>query len=270
MSKLRYSIITCVSDFEVYERCLLSSLSRLTGDTPAFELIPIDNRTSTYYAPTALNHGIDISHADIIIFCHQDISLMPDFFNYVERALAGVDDRWGVIGCAGRSIDPEHEVGVVYNGHPGEYDSSYQEKLKRSWNGKMTRHRVHSVDECLFIYNKNSKTRFNDFLKGFHFYASDLCMSLIKNKFDVYATYLPVIHHGTYSSSLHTSDNYWKLFRDLVGNWRNDFKSLYGTHMRWETMGESIRMTSNITFDSESSDFSARVLYMTIDEANND
>lgn len=270
MSKLRYSIITCVSDFEVYERCLLSSLSRLMGDIPEYELIPIDNRTSAYYASAALNHGIDISHADIIIFCHQDISLMPDFFQYVEQALAGVDERWGVIGCAGKSVGLDHKVGIVYNGHPGEYDSNYYEKLSRSWDGKTTRHRVCCVDECLFIYNKKTKTRFNNFLKGFHFYATDLCMSLTKNKFDVYATYLPVIHHGAYSSSLLTRDNYWQLFRDLISNWQKDFKSLSGTHMRWETTDDSICMTSYITFDSESSDFSARVLYMTIEEAKND
>ena len=52
-----FSIITCVSDADVYDQCLLRSVNKMRGDYD-IEVIPIVNNDNRYSASNALNIGL--------------------------------------------------------------------------------------------------------------------------------------------------------------------------------------------------------------------
>lgn len=269
----KYSIVTCVSDFDIYNSCLLASL-RHNHKNIDYELIPIDNRSNGYTASSALNLGVSIAKSKLIICCHQDVTILPDFFNHLEANLKKLTrKKWGILGSAGRLLKLDAvsiqglDVGVVYDGPPANYNEDYQNNLKTSWEGIKTLNKVYSVDECLFIMNKINDIAYDEDLNGFHFYGTDICLNYRRSNYDVYATYLPIIHHGVYSSSLQTNHSYWPLFKRLVNKWLPIYDRCFGTHMHWRRLSDDlVELVSYITTDSISLNFQAKVLYSNITE----
>jgi len=274
----KFSIISCVSDFEVYQKCLVDSLYRFENNN-IYELIPIDNSTGVYSAAQALNLGMKLSKSDYVICCHQDVSLLPGFFDRASRSINDAGDTWGVIGCAGPSMemdidDRPYPVGRVYGGLPSQFDDDFDEKLTRLYDGNTNLTEVFSVDECLFMINKRHNIEFNSVLDGFHFYGADLCLSMKSAGHKVFASYLPIIHHGEFSTSLKDGDvGYWRLYKKFIKLWSRKLKErFFGTHMHWIK-------TKNVNKDLDSTDistyiiknavgrhFSAKILYYTINE----
>lgn len=272
MDKPIYSILTCVSNFNIYNDCVVNSFYNSDINKDEYELIPIDNRMSVYTAPQAINHGLSIAKSDTIICCHQDISFLPGFFDEVKKSIAIAGDDWGVIGSAGRSIELDKVsktpqlVGVVYNGHPGQFCSDFDHKLKKIWEGRKDLTEVHSVDECLFLINKRHKILFNPAINGFHFYGTDFVFSNRSAGYKVYASYLPCVHHGAYSGSLKAKDNYWPLLRKLIKIWSAAYPNCYGTHFHWTTSSKGREIESYIVNETETDTFNASVLQTKIRE----
>ena len=277
MPKPTYSILTCVSDFDVYNNCVVKSFYNSKINKEDYELIPIDNRLSIYTAPQALNHGMTIAKADTIICCHQDISFLPGFFDEMKKSIDYVGEDWGIIGSAGRSLElddlnkrPKHYVGIVYNGHPGQLDINFDDKLVKAWDGRKDITEVYGVDECLFLINKRHKLTFNNAINGFHFYGTDFVLSNRSAGYKVYASYLPIIHHGAYSSSLKTKDNYWPLFRKLIDIWSTSYPNFYGTHFHWSTSKDGREISSYIPLESDYDSFKATTVITEFKERKND
>ncbi len=258
-----YSILTCVSNYDVYNDCVVNSFYNSKINKDLYELIPIDNRMSIYTAPQAINYGLTIAKSDLVICCHQDVSFLPGFFDEVEKSVKKAGEDWGIIGSAGRSLELDKVtkkpkfIGVVYNGHPGDLSEDFDTKLIKCWDGYRDLIEAHTVDECLFLINKRHKIFFNEILNGFHFYGCDFAFSMRSAGYKVYAAYLPSIHHGAYSSSLKTKDNYWSLFRKLLDRWSAAFPECYGTHFHWTTSKNGREIASYIPFESDNDSFKA-------------
>lgn len=276
MKAPNYSIITCVSDFDVYNSCLLSSLEQFENND-LYEVIPIDNRNKAYTASAAINLGLKIAHSDIIICCHQDVTLLPRFFDILSNHIKNLkrNKKWKLIGCAGRRYDPnrtdfsEGDVGIVFNGPPGYKGQDFELALERPWNGMTDLTEVHCVDECLFIINNShdDKLVFDTNLKGFHFYGVDYSIQARQAGYKVYAAYLPIIHHGAYSSSLIVNQDYWYLYKDLISKWIKVEDRCFGTHMHWRKRADGIKeISSYIVANADTHRFRAKILYSTINE----
>lgn len=276
MAKPIYSILTCVSNYNIYNDCVVNSYYNSNINKDVCELIPIDNRMSIYTAPQAINYGLTIAKSDTVICCHQDVSFLPGFFDEVEKSIREAGENWGIIGNAGRSIEIDKTtqkpkfIGVVHNGHPGKFGLDFDLVLKKCWHGEAQLTEVHTVDECLFLINKRHGITFNEAINGFHFYGADYAFSMRSAGHKVYAANLPSIHHGAYSSSLKTKDNYWPLFRKLLDMWSTTFQECYGTHFHWTASESGKDIASYIPFESDNESFKASTTHTEFRERRND
>lgn len=234
---MKFSIITCVSNPTIYRDCLLDSVKKCRSKHD-IEIIPIINNNNLYSASIALNIGIDVSKSDILIFAHQDVRLLDDWFTLATKTIESLSENWAIVGAAGINskynrdhigkwggsvVDEKIIVGTVY-------DSDDSEAY---WDGSKEISKIHCADECLFILNKKHGLRFDPGFNGFHFYGVDLCLQARAAAYDVVGAHLPIVHYGKYSASMSGNQQYWHYLRKLYNKWRLQFPVLLGTHMHW-------------------------------------
>lgn len=258
----KFSVITCVSKPDVYNSCVLDSIAKVRKKHDV-EIIPIINNNNLYSASNALNIGIDAAKSNVLIFAHQDIRLLGDWFELLEDWIALASEDWAVIGSAGiglqfgrsdigrwggaKNVDTV-AVGTVF-------DSDIA--TEPYWNGIKELTKTHCVDECLFVLNKSSGLRFDTQFTGFHFYGVDICLQARAAAYSVYCAHLPIIHYGQYSSSFTGDKKYWVYLRYLHNKWKLQFPEMLGTHMHWATgLDDNIssELTSYISLKLEDGD----------------
>lgn len=237
-----YSVITCVSRPEVYQSCLLDSINQCRHKH-AIEIIPIINNNNQYSAAAALNFGIDAAKSDVLIFVHQDVRLLFDWFDTLRELLDNIEEDWGILGSAGISLEYGRgdvgkwggalhtdtvAVGSVWDTDEGVPNPPY-------WDGIKGLTKVHCADECLLVMNRKTGLRFDLGFTGFHFYGVDICLQSRSAAYPVYCAHLPIIHYGKYSASFVGDQKYWVYLRRLHHKWRTRFPELLGTHMHWST-----------------------------------
>jgi hypothetical protein len=161
---------------------------------------------------------------------------------------------------------------VVYDGAPGSDYADYETKLKVVWNGVRDLTEVYAVDECLYVINKVSGIDHDKQFRGFHFYGADICYNYRQNGYKIYASMLPLIHHGSFSGSLRGNNDYWPLFKMLANKWKEKYPKCFGTHMHWkyDSINKILEMSSYITAEAVSNSFHSKILYATINENSND
>lgn len=239
---MKCSVICCVSDPKVYQQCLLDSVNRTRGDHKV-EIIPILNLKNQYSASNALNVGIDVARTDILVFAHQDVCLLDEWFDHLETTINSLGNDWGVIGAAGIALEygikdigcwggalkkDTVAIGAVWGSDKNLDELPY-------WSGERRTTKVHCVDECLLVLNRPLGLRFDPVFTGFHFYGVDVCLQARAAAYPVYGAYLPIIHYGRYSASFIGDRKYWIYLRLLHHRWHMRFPELYGTHMHWCT-----------------------------------
>ena len=251
-----FSLVCCVSKPDVFQKCLVDSLYATNEDLD-IEIIPIYNYGNNYSASIALNLGIDVAKSNKVILAHQDVSFTKEFFNN----LSNIDkcDDWAIIGTAGIDLKyGKNDIGrwggalnvdTVAVGTIYDTDEAYIDG-KPFWCGSCDIAEVHSVDECLFVLNKESSIRFDDSFNGFHFYGADICLEARNNGYKVYVFDLPIIHYGQFSSSLQSENGYWKYLNMLHDKWNLIFPEMYGTHMHWND-GEVISYISSNLYSND-------------------
>lgn len=257
----KISIITCVSRPEIYDRCLLASINKQRRGHD-IEIIPILNEHNRYSASNALNTGIDVARSDLLVFAHQDVCLLHDWFGKLLDTVETLPDDWAILGAAGISLDyTRADIGrwggalhtdTVAVGSVWDSD----EKLDRPpyWDGKKEASRTHCADECLIVLNRKVAARFDPLFTGFHFYGVDLCLQARAAAWGVYCAHLPIIHYGSYSASFTGDSKYWLYLRLLYNKWHLQFPELLGTHMHWATFDGIQELTSYINVSIDSGD----------------
>lgn len=265
-----FSIICCISDPEVFDKCLLSSLKEVGKDYD-WEIIPVMNHNNVYSASNALNAGLDVSKSDNIIFVHQDIRLLDNWFEILERNIQQLPEDWGILGCAGiDALYGKDDIGKWGGALEGNtvavgsiWDSDETLDEEPYWNGSKDLTKVHCIDECLFVMNKKTGLRFDPQFNGFHFYGVDMSLSCRAASFGCYASHLPLVHYGKYSASLIGDNRYWVFLRFLHNKWKLRFPELYSTHMHWAD-GE---LTSYISMGLSSGDLNIDIKAMGVSKA---
>lgn len=233
-----FSVITCISKPDIYDKCLLSSINSCRGDFDV-EIIPIINNNNRYSASNALNIGIDVSRSEYLVFAHQDVKLLDNWFHKALHVISNIDDDWAVLGSAGISLDfSRSDIGMWGGSNVVDtvavgtvFDSD--DAIKPYWDGIKTLSKSHCVDECLFILKKSSGLRFDTQFTGFHFYGVDICLQARAAAYSVYCADLPIVHYGQYSASFVGNSRYWVYLRLLFNKWRLLFPEMLGTHMHW-------------------------------------
>jgi len=192
-----------------------------------YEKILIDNTTNKFKsASVALNYGIEKASGDYIMFVHQDVSLKSNtWLNDVEKSLIGYT-KLGVAGVAGSKQDIDGVYTNLIHGNPPLACGSFRIKNIEE---------VQTVDECLFIIPSNiaKKNKFDEkTCSGWHLYAVEYCLSVLKLNYQVYLIPNEIYHFST-GFSLDTS--YYKILKKVVKKHMNDCTNIRTTVGNWDT-----------------------------------
>ena len=101
----KITFVVAVNNREVFEQNFLASPC-LRG--PHGHEIIVQERFAS--ATKAYNDALSRSSNDLIVFCHQDMYLPEGWLNDLRRELnylASSDPNWGVLGCAGITVDSQ-------------------------------------------------------------------------------------------------------------------------------------------------------------------
>lgn len=252
-----FSIISCISQPDVYDDCILKSANECRNGHD-IEFIPVLNLEGLYSASLALNVGIDAAKSDILVICHQDVRLLGDWFTKLAETIDQLSEDWAVLGSAGISLDHYRDDigrwGGSLKAETAAVGSVWDDDLKLDqppyWDGEKDPVKCHCVDECLFVLKKSTGLRFDPLFNGFHFYGVDICLQARAAGYDVYCSDLPIIHFGKYSASFTSNSGYWTYLRRLRDKWEHLFPEMLGTHMHWADE----ELTSYIPTELESED----------------
>jgi len=169
MSRIpQISFVTCVSDWQTYEKSVDASLKTLDTPKAMFEQIPIENTGNQFSASQALNQGIQRSLGRLVVLCHQDLLFPRNWLSCLLQRIDEVESQapaWGVIGLAGCCREGSR-AGHVMDPH-GEF---YYPPLPRE---------VQTLDELCLIIRRDSGLRFDEHFDHFHLYGADLCLTAI-------------------------------------------------------------------------------------------
>jgi len=137
-------------------------------------------------AAKAYNDAIEKSPNDLMIFCHQDIFFPDTWLSELQRGLDYLeqhDQRWGVLGCSGITVD-EQMWGQVYSSGLGVIGKMPENPMP-----------VQTLDEIVLIFRKSSGLRFDDDLPHFHLYGTDVCMRATQRGMTNYAVSAFCVHN---------------------------------------------------------------------------
>ncbi len=128
----------------------------------------------------AYNRGLNQAKNDIVVFCHDDLTIETKQWGNKLIKLFEKNKEYGIIGVAGTKYmsntgqwwaNPRKMYGKVQHTHEGKtWLSSYSEDLGQSLEETVI------VDGLFFAVNKNIiKKDFNENFEGFHFYDVSFC-----------------------------------------------------------------------------------------------
>ncbi len=164
--RYKFEFYTLVTRFDEYEEMVISAKnSGFNGNDVNFYYF--DNKNSNDFdGYSGINHALNISNAEYVIFCHQDIIFKYDNYEkliYCINELNNLDKNWAIAGNAGAN-----EIGDVYIKIIDPNGSHSQGPLPQ---------KVKCVDENFIIINMKKNVACSSNLKGFHLYGLDLCQN---------------------------------------------------------------------------------------------
>jgi glycosyltransferase involved in cell wall biosynthesis len=152
-------------------------LLKKTSGVPNIQIIPIENN-GEYSLTEVYNKILLKSHNDILVLCHDDIYF--DSKNWGQKVLNHFKRKpdYGILGLAGTTNMPKSGKwwedfskmkGIVNHEHGGKkWESRYSASSGNQIDD------VVLVDGLFIVINRNNlKEKFNEDIKGFHFYDVD-------------------------------------------------------------------------------------------------
>ncbi len=167
---MNFTIASAVNDDGILNSCLLSS-----PDIGAQTEVLLQRGFST--AGDAYNEAMAKAKGEVIVLIHQDVYLPAGWFEQVAAAIRELeltDPNWGVLGVYGITAEGK------YHGHL--FCNANQCALGKPITGAME---VGTLDEVvLMIVRRDSGLRFDEGLKGFHLYGTDICLTANERGFE--------------------------------------------------------------------------------------
>jgi hypothetical protein len=174
-----------------------------------------NNSEGNQFDPYQTFNKIKSSTVDpYIIFCHQDVLLDrgDDFENLLKllEELDRHDPSWAIAGNAGMSSDRGMIAKIT--------DPNNTTK----WLGTLPQP-VHSLDENFLVIKNTANIFSSEELSGFHFYATDLCLSALLNKQNCYV----IDFHLTHLSGGNIKADFWDVQAKFYHRWCREFIFTY-------------------------------------------
>jgi len=169
------SFITCVSDRQLYERCVVASLGQMNCPDGMIQRIAIDNHGNRYSAAQALNLGRTQARGALIVFCHQDVIFPRHWMDCLLEKIKEINQKnasWAIIGLAGRGADGSRS-GHVDDPHGRFFYPPLPQK-------------VQTLDELCLITRQSSTLEFDEYLDHYHLYGADLCLTAVSRDLSCY------------------------------------------------------------------------------------
>jgi glycosyltransferase involved in cell wall biosynthesis len=156
----------------------IEHLVKTSGLHKHLEVIEIINNGESL--TTAYNRGLNQAKNDIVVFCHDDITIETKQWGNKLLKMFEKHPEYGILGVAGTKHmpasgrwweNPKKMYGRVAHTHEGKtWLSTYSEDLNQEIEEAVT------VDGVFFAINKTkTKKTFNEEVVGFHFYDVTFC-----------------------------------------------------------------------------------------------
>jgi hypothetical protein len=197
-----YTIITASNNIKMLNDNLLKSDAVKSAD----KIIVQENYKT---ASEAYNDAIDRSETDLLIFTHQDVYLPPNWCSDLAESIKRLDmgpTNWGVLGAWGVSTTRKGAGFMFCNAFGKTLGHSFSEPKE-----------VQTLDEVLLIFRKSSGLRFDENLKGFHLYGSDLCLTANSMMLKNYAVSAFCLHNSTNYHAF--PKDFWSSYKYLRKKW---------------------------------------------------
>lgn len=163
----RFTVCTLVSDAEHYS-AMRESFERGGFTTDSTQYLFVDNTGPTQMcAYRGGNAMLEVAQGEFVILCHQDVRLLADDRETLEKRLAELerlDPSWALAGNAGGAA-PGRLALRISDGHGTDQNT-----------GNLPT-RVMSLDENFIVVKRRARFGFSEDLSGFHFYGADLCLN---------------------------------------------------------------------------------------------
>jgi hypothetical protein len=212
-SKLRYSICTLVSRPAEYKE-MVESFIQAGFKTDFCEYLYIDNsKKNTYEAFAGLNKFLQEARGKYIILCHQDILLLYDNLEILERRIKEIDQmdsHWGIIANAGAVNIKDIVYKITEPGGMLYTSGTLPAKVK-------------SVDENFILIKRSANLSFSANLKGFHLYGTDLCLIAETIGYSAYVVEFNLLH----KSKGNVDQHFRKIESDLKKKYLSAFRGRY-------------------------------------------
>lgn len=158
---MEWTLISATNSDEVLESSLLSS-----PDIGGASEVILQRGYSS--AAASYNNGLRKAKTDVVIFAHQDVYFPRGWIASLRGALDLLsvrDPDWGVLGIWGDRYSggpPGYLYWTGVDGTAGEPFDGVRE--------------VKVLDEAVLIFRKSSDLSFDERLRGFHMYGTDICL----------------------------------------------------------------------------------------------
>jgi len=200
---MNWTIIAAVNNEAVLNHSLLSS--------PDLKAIPdVILQRGFANAAEAYNSAIQKASSDLLIFVHQDVYLPAGWVASVEATLSSLaqqDPTWGVLGVWGVKSSGATN-GFLYCNATGRVLGDRSTAFAE----------VQSLDEVLLIMRKSSGLTFDQAIKGYHLYGTDLCLEAAHRGLKCYSIPAFCVHN---TNSYHFLPwQFWKTYLYLRKKWR--------------------------------------------------
>lgn len=163
---IRFSICSLVTDLDEYAEMVASFRDGGFGASDC-EFLYLDNSSgNTFDAFAGYNLFLTRAAGDYVILCHQDILLIGQGRDALEKRLAeldSLDPAWALCGNAGGTADGALAVRIT---DPHGSDQSVGTFPARA----------RALDENFILVRRDANLALSHDLGGFHLYGADLCI----------------------------------------------------------------------------------------------
>lgn len=206
-----FTICTLVTRKGEYAEMLDSFVSSgFTSDNCEF-LYADNTQGNQFDAYKAFNLFLRQAKGKYIIVCHQDVLINIDHINNLRshlNQLDQLDPSWAICGNAG-GVAPNHVVyHINYPSHGLTSKGNFPIKVR-------------SLDENFLVIKNEALLKVSTVLKGFHLYATDLCLQAALNGYTAYAIAFTLTHKSRGNKD-HSFD---QVQRELVTRYRTFFST---------------------------------------------
>lgn len=209
-----FHICTIANKLNQYEE-MKSSFIQAGFDEDRCRYSLFDNSESNIYDPYETFNKIKLQTSEpYIIFCHQDILLNQGngFDDLVKllTELEKLDPKWAIAGNAGINDDYKSVARITDPNNTLNWSKNFPQQ-------------VHSLDENFLVIKTAANISCSWDLKGFHFYAQDLCLNAIYNGYSCYV----INFHLTHLSGGNLNQAFWDIQKTFYSKWNDKFILCY-------------------------------------------